>query len=367
MSPFEVHMTQEQVEQCQKLCADFLAGPWQGLKKDEFNCEPIKGGVCNQIFVCSNKKLESRGTSSVPEKVLVRKYGSPFVGRRGDMISMADGAVSVVAQILYDHGLGPKIFGVFEGGRIEQFIPNTPIPEEDKTKDEYLAIIMKKFVQIHDLEMPISKDPYWIFEFTRNWFEEGRTNKFLEVKQDDHLVEQWRQELLQFSWREHLEWLKERVPLVDSPEVFTHNDMQFPNVFLREGYDTLEEKLFVIDYENCSYGFRGYDLAFFIMQKSVDFTKNDFIKYMYWPEKGEREKLVSFFREEYIIKHGGSEETRDSLDHLMMEVDFFILLMCLMRASIVAKKCCQEMVRMYIELFHRLKRNLLQDHPFLKN
>jgi len=42
MSPFDVHMTQEQADECQKLCADFLAGPWKELKKDDFDCEPIK-------------------------------------------------------------------------------------------------------------------------------------------------------------------------------------------------------------------------------------------------------------------------------------------------------------------------------------
>lgn len=50
MSPFDVHMTQQQADECQKLCADYLAGQWKDLKEDEFNCEPIRSVSSNDLL-----------------------------------------------------------------------------------------------------------------------------------------------------------------------------------------------------------------------------------------------------------------------------------------------------------------------------
>lgn len=82
-----------------------------------------RGGVCNQVYVCTNKRLTGASNSSSPEKVLFRKYGSKFVGRRGDLISVCDEAIPALTALLHHQGLGPKLYAVFEGGRLEQFIP----------------------------------------------------------------------------------------------------------------------------------------------------------------------------------------------------------------------------------------------------
>lgn len=250
---------------------------------------------------------------------------------------------------------------------------------------------MRRFVPIHALEMPIPKNPFWIFDLTYDWCDHGeKNNKFLQVPVvDDKQLEDNRIELLNFPWREHLKWLRDRVPLIKSREVFCHNDMQFPNIFLRQDVDGgLEDKLFVIDYENCSYGFRGFDLAFFLLQKSVNFFKENFLDFVFWPDKSRRRQLLHFYSKEYQQKNPDYDPEIDSLDHLLMEVDFFILLMQLFRTSYIWKKCCPEFLRGYvsrpfhqlglifflsqnfshfsIQLFLKLKSDFLKDYPFME-
>jgi len=51
------------------------------------------------------------------------------------------------------------------------------------------------------------------------------------------------------------------LPQVESPVVFSHNDLQEGNILIRPHYETLDEKLALIDFEYCSYNYRGFDLA----------------------------------------------------------------------------------------------------------
>lgn len=211
---------------------------------------------------------------------------------------------------------------------------------------------MRKFVPIHQLELPISKDPFWIFKLTNDWCEYGENNNIFLFKQlDDKNLDVKRIELINFAWKDHLQWLKDRLPLVKSRQVFCHNDMQFSNVFIRTDIDgNLQEKLFIIDYENCSYGFRGYDLAFFLLQKSVHFHKENFIDGIFWPDRARRRQLLKHYHDEYVAHHSDYDPVIDSVDHLLMEVDFFILLMQLMRISYVFKKASKIMGRCFVSI-----------------
>lgn len=52
--------------------------------------------------------------------------------------------------------------------------------------------------------------------------------------------------------------------------MFSHNDLQGGNILLRQ--DTDEESIVVIDYEYCSYNYRGFDLANHFIEWVYDYT-----------------------------------------------------------------------------------------------
>lgn len=66
--------------------------------------------------------------------------------------------------------------------------------------------------------------------------------------------------------REHLMKLK-------SPVVFCHNDLQEGNILLRE--DCEEPSLVLIDFEYCSYNYRGFDLANHFIEWMYDYTAKE--------------------------------------------------------------------------------------------
>lgn len=363
----------EDSSNCSKLCAEYIGGPWINLKDSEFECKLVPGGLCNRVFVCQNKKLTGKGTTKMPEKVLVRTYGSDFVGRRGDMVNVDDAALPLIQEILWEKGLGPKLFGVFDGGRIEEFIEHDNIDPKERQEMKYLNEIMKKIALVHSLEMPISKKPYGVFNLVKKWFQDGRDNNELLFKPGsvEPELEKYREELASFDWAKEMDWFEKCLPLVNSRPVFNHNDIQYANIFLRRDGKTLEEKIFIFDYENCSYGFRGYDLAFFLYAKSVDFFVPEFWKNVFWPEQSDVCHLLSLYLTSHLKNLPTIDPEVDTLEHLCMEVDFFLLLVLLLRLCVCYKKLSntfQEVLHYSnteIARYNERKKILLQKYPIL--
>lgn len=275
----------------------------------------------------------------MPEKVLVRTYGSAFVGKRGDMIRVSNAALPLIQQQLFHNDLGPKIFGVFDEGRIEEYIEHEDVDPSDRHEMKFLEPVMRKIAKVHNLDVAISKRSTSVLEMVKQWYKDGLDNKALFnpgiVKPE---FDEFRVELAAFDWSSEVTWFEKTLTEVNSRPVFNHNDVQFANIFLRKNGSTMDEKIFLYDYENCSYGFRGYDIAFFIYAKSVDYFVPEFWKNVFWPNDDIVRHLVSIYREEHIKNLSSVDPIIDSLDHLCMEVDFFLLLVLLLRLCVIYKK-----------------------------
>lgn len=85
---------------------------------------------------------------------------------------------------------------------------------------------------------------------------------------------------------------RDHLTKIRSPVVFCHNDMQEGNILLRE--DIEEPTLVLIDFEYCSYNYRGFDLANHFIEWTYDYTKAEHPYYTahkdHYPSK---EEMVS--------------------------------------------------------------------------
>ena len=70
---------------------------------------------------------------------------------------------------------------------------------------------------------------------------------------------------------------------VNSPIVFSHNDLQGGNILLRHDLgdkdDNMDAKLVVIDYEFCSYNYRAFDIANHFHEWMFDYTNKSYPYY----------------------------------------------------------------------------------------
>ena len=74
-----------------------------------------RGGMSNMLFLCRLAEHHSC-TGGEPDKVLLRVYFNPET--ESHLV-----AESVIFTLLSERHLGPKLYGIFSGGRLEEYIP----------------------------------------------------------------------------------------------------------------------------------------------------------------------------------------------------------------------------------------------------
>ncbi|NXV57988.1 CHKB kinase, partial [Molothrus ater] len=117
--------------------------------------------------------------------------------------------------------LGPRLFGVFPQGRLEQYLPSRRLRTEELRDPRVSAEIAVTMARFHGMAMPFNKEPKWLFG----------------TMEGD---------------------LLEATP---SPVVFCHNDVQEGNILLLAGHEASSDRLMLIDFEYSSYNYRGFDLG----------------------------------------------------------------------------------------------------------
>ena len=74
------------------------------------------GGLSNLLYYCSLPSTHTPVTGE-PSQVLLRMYGQ--------LLEKNDTKItdSVITMLLSERNLGPKLYGIFPGGRLEEYIP----------------------------------------------------------------------------------------------------------------------------------------------------------------------------------------------------------------------------------------------------
>lgn len=102
---------------------EFCSEYWIGYQSNfKLLSRLYRGGFVNRLYVCENQKVTS-GSQEV-KHVILRLYGGKMVDKSENAFK-AYGEVGevLVYYIMAQEGLGPQIYGVFSGGRVEQYLP----------------------------------------------------------------------------------------------------------------------------------------------------------------------------------------------------------------------------------------------------
>ncbi|KAF4528835.1 hypothetical protein B566_EDAN017206 [Ephemera danica] len=206
--------------------------------------------MSNWLYLCSLPPTrQPRGNE--PTQVLLRLYGQ-IHGERA-----LEGLIteSVIFTLLSERRLGPRLHGVFPGGRLEEYIPARPLRTRELSDPKLSALIGEKIALVHSMNVPISKEPRWLWDTMSRWMQS--------------LQEQNEEQNTSPQSAEQLSKLLKQLTRVGSPVVFGHNDLQEGNILLRED---AAHQLVLIDFEYCSYNYRGFDLANHFCEWTYDYT-----------------------------------------------------------------------------------------------
>lgn len=86
---------------------------------------------------------------TVPKEVLLRVYGQTHGERALESLITE----SVIFTLLSERGLGPKLHGIFPGGRIEEYIKARPLLRRELADKQLSMKIAQKMAAIHGMEV----------------------------------------------------------------------------------------------------------------------------------------------------------------------------------------------------------------------
>ncbi|XP_063545529.1 choline/ethanolamine kinase [Cydia strobilella] len=373
------------------ICRNYLHGAWKTVEPSELDFKRISGGLSNFLYYVAlpddMSKAKLRESMSVedtsymggvmsrsfsgeePKKVLLRIYGQVHGQRAMDAIVTE----SVIFTLLSERRLGPKLWGVFSGGRIEEYIPARSLLTKELSEPALSMKIAEKMAAIHSMDIPLSKEPNWLWKTMGKWIKTAKEERLTgngKNEEENNIIKRLRA----VDFEKEVEWLKKFLSTVDSPVVFCHNDLQEGNILLLEDVHTDEEptyrlhsyqedsprksfdplsqyedantvdsesshisdsgepKLVLIDFEYCAYNHRGFDIANHFQEWGYDYTNPEHPYYYENQENHPNLEQKEIFIREYLKHYNyyandakDATPSIDDVNHLLNEVDAFTI------------------------------------------
>lgn len=306
-----------------ELGSDFICGGWNSIEINEVEVIQITGGQSNLIYLASSKS--DKIVYPTPSCFLIRIHCQPSTQVFTD---------TVVFSIMSERGLGPKLYGFFPGGRLEEYLPSRTLDTDSIKHSEIAQRVGALFPKYHEISVPISKSAGAI-RFIKQNLEAYKKLGGSTHRMCPHSVKYDKESVLTTISVEELEneievfdnWSK----VFDDTVVFSHNDLAPLNVL--ELNDTKE--IVFIDFEYSSYNWRGFDLCMFLCENAFDYRvpppgvwiDQEFV---------ENHPNLRIFSGAYIDtlyemkennpdqKYPMSEDRESEIERLILEIKFFI-------------------------------------------
>ncbi|XP_077451604.1 choline/ethanolamine kinase isoform X3 [Stigmatopora argus] len=282
-------------------CRDFLSGAWKTIQINDFQISIVSGGLSNLLYLCSlPDHIQSQG--SEPRRVLLRIYGAILQGVDSLVLE------SVMFAILAERTLGPRLYGIFPEGRLEQYLTNTRMRTDQLSDTDISAEIATKLARFHKMVMPFNKEPTWLFKTINKYMDQVLALNFT---RDAHVKKY--KKLMRLDLPAELKQLRELLAATPSPVVFCHNDVQEGNVLILDKNDqNPTDRLMLIDFEYSSYNYRGFDFGNHFCEWMYDYTYDQWPFYKATPEDyPSREQQLHFIRSYLLEQQSGLEPSGD--------------------------------------------------------
>lgn len=222
-------------------------------------------------------------------QILIRFYGNQS---QTDEIAIQ----CEIFDLLSKKSLGPRLYGVFDEGRLEEFLPANSLTCEEIRNYEISRIIAKKLAVVHSLNVPIDKDESWLIERLSEWSDDTRQESIelpdVIYNGDQDWLSKTKEvssELLSIDFQQEIKFVRDEIfEKSTSLKVFSHNDLHQGNILFAEASKrrpTLTERIVFIDFEYCSYNYRAYDIANHLCEWLFQYGTPDFPHYICYEEK----------------------------------------------------------------------------------
>jgi len=298
------------------LCSNFLGGTWKTVPVDKMCLTRMKGGMSNMLFLC---KLPDgfRPIGNEPDKTLLRVYFNPET--ESHLV-----AESVIFTLLSERQLGPQLYGIFNGGRLEEYIVSRPLRCSEIRVPDMSRKIAGKLAHVHKLSVPISKEPTYLCEALERWMQ-MLLRKNSQISIPVQLDGGKKMRAVSFDdIKEELHVVRRALKKSPSPIVFCHNDLQEGNILLPMDVTAGTKELVFIDFEYSSYNYRAFDFANHFCEWTIDYTLEQAPYFTVSPENFPTEQEQATFIGAYLAESGQSDVSVDAVKKVIEETAAFV-------------------------------------------
>ncbi|VDO03272.1 unnamed protein product [Rodentolepis nana] len=144
------HLKSYILNRIRRHCAKTLMGPW--ANPQNIDIVEVGGGLSNYLYKAQLKPEAIDSSCSVPKEVFIRVYGELLRSNMNSVILDA-----VLFALLSEKRLGPKLFGVFPGGRIEEFVELSIDVPPTHTAENLYGIIYHSISTTIDLQIMFAR------------------------------------------------------------------------------------------------------------------------------------------------------------------------------------------------------------------
>lgn len=240
----------EDFDRAKRVLSQHLGGPWCDL--DNVSAGLLTGGVLNKVIVCELKDT-SQLDAQLTTKVIVRL----FVIIRDE--SSGEAAQAIAMQEFWKAGIGPQLYGVFPGGRVEQFIPSRMSDWRDVRTPDGLRTFARLTARMHSISVPMAKDAnMFAASFRRNLIIKSTERKSFDLSKFSGKIGEQLTKLWSFDLVKELDSIVETAKKIKTHVVLSHFDHHANNFIVKTGTTVLSDlNTMVIDMDVITYFYRG--------------------------------------------------------------------------------------------------------------
>ncbi|KAI9015063.1 kinase-like domain-containing protein [Gaertneriomyces semiglobifer] len=276
--------------------------------------------MTNCVFSVSGPADESTPSARAP-KILLRVYGTgveQFIKRDREMFWLCQMSQS---------GVAPTLLGAFSNGRFEQYLDSVTLTKEEIRDPETSRKIASALYQLHILvnsSPPEQKGKPELWRKLRSWHRiASNALENMREKRPEHYARIVAAVDLS-SMAKEIEVLGKTLKSLNSPIVFSHNDLQYGNVLRKEKDGTIV----IVDYEYSGINYRGYDIANHFCEWAADYHCDTphLMNPARYPSKEEQINFLSAYLDAQVAAEPNTTANREEeLESIYKEVNKFTL------------------------------------------
>ncbi|KAI0343971.1 choline kinase cytoplasm [Trametopsis cervina] len=258
--------------------------PWNhaDITSQALKIQKVSGSLTNAVFFVSCP------SAPILPTLLLRIYGPSS----GALISRPR-ELHILHALSSRYHIGPRVYGTFENGRVEEFFESTTLTARDLRNPKISSWIGARMAELHDVDIAVvelqsppatptfeesSDVTTWPIAVTKNvksWLLLAR-----EVLTLPTVSEELRSALdldrFKAEWDQYIRWLgKNEKELGSSPVVFAHNDTQYGNLLRLAATPkeaaTGHRQIIVVDFEYASPNPAAFDIANHFHEWTADY------------------------------------------------------------------------------------------------